>query len=347
MNKKFKELFDWQSNPFTFKILPEFFVGYEGELNLMKSGLGNGDKFSLVLGPTGSGKTTFLKHLLSDMNGNHTIYLPKPPKKAQEWLTVFREIIKSRFSFFRKNNVNLYNLSDEMNKKLSDKKCVLFVDECHEASLDSLEWLRTITDQTENLSVVLAGLPVFEKMLKENLESFQKRFSINVKLTNLTRPEARELIKRRIQSIGGDDVKPFTSEAISYIYNKTGGFPRGILKECDKITKKAIEKGITTIDKSFLNESSDAPRLSIKMLGELPERQKRVMDVLTDKGPLTPSELVKSMDTEEYKNKDNAVRSVNNVLRRLMSDDLVGRKKAGKTYKYSVSNKFESLTVTA
>ena len=347
MDKKAEELFNWQSNPFSFKILPEFFVGYENEFNLMRNGLGNGDKFSLVLGPTGSGKTTFLKHLLGNMNGHRVIYLPKPPKDPEEWLTVFRDVTKPKFRIFRKNDdITLYNISEKMNERLDGKKCILFVDECHEASIDSLEWLRTIADQTDNLSVVLAGLPVFENILKSNLESLQKRFSINIKLSNLTKSEVRELIKRRIEGIGGDDIKPFTSEALDYIYGKTGGFPREVLKECDSLAGHALSKGLSTIDRDLLSESEETPRISLETLGELPERQKKVMDVLA-KETLTPSEIVSRINIEEYKNKDNALRSVNNILRRLMSDNLVERKRVGKTYKYKVSGKFESLTVTA
>ena len=50
---------------------------------------------------------------------------------------------------------------------------------------------------------------------------------------------------------------------------------------------------------------------------------------------------------EEYKDKENAVRSVNNLLRRLMNDGIVERKKTGKSYKYRVSGKLQTVMVDA
>jgi len=346
------EEFKWRSNPFSFNIIPELFVGYEKEANSIISSLRSGDKFSLLLGPTGSGKTTLLKFLLKEFDDyDYVLYLPKPPKDPNDWLEVFRDITKKRFLssiFSRGNGPDLYHLSEEMNKQLKSKKCLLFVDESHEASLDSLEWLRTITDQTTNLSVVLAGLPVFESILKNDLETFMRRFTTRVELTNLKKSETRELIKKRIENMGGEDIKPFTSSCVEFIYEKTGGFPRDVLKLCNDLTQKAIEKRISTIDLEFLKEAeTPVTRISMDTIKELPEKQKLVFDALAKNGELTPSEIISRIESDKYKDKENAVRSINNLLKRLMKDKLVERKRVGKTYKYNVSARFKTLMVEA
>jgi predicted transcriptional regulator len=71
------------------------------------------------------------------------------------------------------------------------------------------------------------------------------------------------------------------------------------------------------------------------------------MDALAEGGDMTPSEIIKNMKSSSYKNQDNAIRSVNNLLRRLMQDGLVDRNKVGKTYKYKVSSRFQSVLVNA
>src|SRR4030042_4754261 len=336
--------FNWDSNPFTFQITPSIFVGYAKELNDMLRGLQTGNKFSLLLGPTGSGKTTMLKYLEQKFNG-HTkiIYISKPPKDARDWVTVFERITKSRIPF-RKKSINLYNLNEHVKKGLKGRKLLLFVDECHEASLESLEWLRALTDHVDNLSVVLAGLPVFESTMKSNLETFMRRAGTRGELGNLSRSDTRELIKRRIELAGGDDIRPFSHNIIDYVYERTGGFPREVIRVCNELSLKALEKNITTVDTDFLRET-DAPeaRLSAARISSRSEERKLLMETLAKHGELTPAQIISKLDIEEYKDRENGVRAVNNVLRRLMKEKLVEGKKSGKAYVYKVSERFQTL----
>jgi len=320
---------------------------------MITNSLYNGDKASLLLGPTGSGKTTLLKSLINKFNENEysLIYLPKPPKDPEDWIKIFDNIIKPGFLkslLSRKGTNNLYDLHEYVNKKLKNKKCILLVDECHEASLDSLEWLRTFMDQIDNISVLLAGLPVLETILRDNLETFMRRINTRVELTNLTKSETRELIKKRVESIGGDDTKPFTYDTIEYIYERTGGFPREVIKFCNDLIMKAADKNITMIDLEFIKDSqTPEARISLETINELPERQRLILETLSKIGESTPSEIISNLKLEEYKDRENAVRSVNNLLRRLMTEGLIERKRRGKTYKYRVSSKFQTLMVNA
>jgi len=332
--------------------MPELFVGYSKEFTKISSNIRNGNKFSLLMGPTGSGKTTFLKHLLDEYSHNdHIIYVAKPPKEPIDWITVFsrftrKGILSSLLS--RGEDVNLYTLSSHVNNKLGDRKCVLLIDECHEASLDSLEWLRTITDQIDNLFVVLAGLPIFETILRSNLETFRRRVNTVVELTNLTKSETRELIKRRIEKSGGEDIKPFTHEAVDMIYENTGGFPREVIRVCNESVEKAVEKNISTVDVDLFNEIEEPiKRVSLETINILPERQKKILDILSQDGEMTPAEIISQLDVKEYKNRENAIRSINNLLKRLMRDKFVERIRIGKTYKYKISGKFQTLMVEA
>ncbi|MFH1445042.1 MAG: AAA family ATPase [Nanoarchaeota archaeon] len=333
--------------------MPDLFVGYSKEFSKISSNIEGGNKFSLLIGPTGSGKTTFLKHIVDQYSSHnsHIMYVSKPPKDPMDWLTVFNKftrkgILGSLLS--RKEDVNLYTLSTHVNKKLGDRKCILLIDECHEASLDSLEWLRTLADHVDNLSIILAGLPIFETILKNNLETFRRRINSVVELTNLTKSETRELIKRRIEKSGGEDIKPFTHEAIELIYERTAGFPREVIRACYEFVEKAAEKNTTTIDIDFLGEMEEPiKRVSIETISTLPERQRSILEILSQNGEMTPSEIIPKMNVKDYKNRENAVRSVNNLLKRLMRDKFAERVRVGKTYKYKVSKKFQTLMVEA
>ncbi len=343
-------LFNWKSNPFSFKIVPDIFTGYVDDVNKIMGGVQDGVRFSLLVGPTGSGKTTLLKYIEKNLGEKiKLIYLPKPPSDPKDLIDIFASNLKAGFlEKLSTREINLYNLGDFVNKKLNGEKIIFLVDEAHEASQQTLEWLRALSDQIENISIILAGLPHFEKSLKDNLETLLRRVTLKVELGNLNKSEVKELIKRRVEYSGGSDTRPFTEDCINFIYEKTAGFPREVLRVCDQLVQKATSKNLTIIDKDFLDvEENTIQKSSTQVLEDLPERQKQVLDILSQSGDLTPTELASKVDMNEYKNKDNAVRALNNILNRLMKDNLIIRKKVGKAYKYEVSPKTKSLLVTS
>ena len=344
-------MFKWRANPFTFTIMPEVFVGYSKEMAGIISGFESGNKFSLVTGPTGSGKTTFLKAAMGKLNrSEHVMYLPKPPKVSSDWITVFNPVIKygGRFRLPFGGKVSLYNLGEKLNSSLQNRRCILLIDECHEATTESLEWLRALSDHTDNLSIVLAALPVFEDTLKEKLETFMRRISSRAELSSLSKPETREFIKKRIEFMGGDDIRPFTSSTVEYIFDKTGGFPREILRLYNSLLQKSAESGITTIDIDFLEEAGSvaAQRLSADTISSLPQKQRAVLDILKGR-EMTTAEITSHTALDDYKNRDIALRSANNLLKRLMDEKMVERVRCGRTYKYRLSGGAQTLMVSA
>ncbi len=351
-SERYMKLFGWEGSPFVFKILPDLFVGYENEMGSLIGSLSNGSKFSLILGPTGSGKTTMMKNIINKIEGYERVfYVPKPPNDPQGWKRIFAETVKPGilrrvFSRTNMNDITIYEVGEWVNKRSRGKRLLLLVDECHESTRESLEWLRTLTDQVENVSLVMAGLPVFEKRLMEELETFRRRIETRVELTNLTPTETRELIKKRVEWMGGEDVKPFTSSTIQFIFDRTNGFPREILRVCNELVLNALEKNISTIDTDFLRESRRyEERVAINNVEELPYRQRSILGILSAGTEMTPTQIVREMDPEEYNDAGNAVRSVNNILRRLEKDKMVTRERKGKAYKYKISPKFQTMFI--
>jgi type II secretory pathway predicted ATPase ExeA len=352
--ERYMKLFGLDGNPFVFKILPELFVGYENETNSLIENISSGCKFSLIVGPTGSGKTTMMKNLINKIDGyGRVFYVPKPPNDPDEWKRIFTEIVKPGFFkrlFFKPKmrDITIYEVGEWINKRSKGKRLLLLVDECHESARESLEWLRTLTDQVENLSLVLAGLPTFEKRLMEELETFRRRIENRFELTNLTSAETRELIKKRIEWVGGEDVKPFTSNSVQFVYDKTNGFPREVIRKCSDLLQNALEQNMSTIDTEFLRHTTGhQARTSMESVEELPYRQKRILEILSTGGDMTPSQIVKQMGPDDYNDPGNAVRSVNNILRRLMADKMVIRERKGKAYKYKIDPKVQTMFVNA
>ncbi|MBI3413077.1 MAG: AAA family ATPase [Candidatus Aenigmarchaeota archaeon] len=341
----------WRENPFSLKILPHLFVGYSEELNTLVQGLENNEKITMLIGPTGAGKTTLLKKLADTVDsGSVVLYVTKPPTRPEDFVGIFKTVLRPSLleRIFSLDRITLYELANYVSRKLRNRKMIMLVDECHEAPIDVLEWLRTISDQVNNLLIVMAGLPTLETTLEQKLETLLNRVTGHVELTSLAREEVEELIRRRIEFAGGAGTGPFSREAIDVIYERTGGFPRNVLKMCDDLVNE--NRGKTLVIDKAIAESTQPPEtapVNVNFIETLPEKQKEILKLLSGSGPLSPSEIAEKIGLEDYKTEDHASRSVNNILRRLMEADCILREKRGKGFVYKVSPKVRTLMATS
>lgn len=352
-NYEYYSDFGWSSNPFTLTISPSLMVGYSEQCDSLLSHVINLNKFAWVIGPTGAGKTTMLLWLRSQLMAYKKFlpyYVSKPPKSSKNLINIFKSILGYNFlDKVRSRDLSLFNLSMFLNRKLKKKHLVLLVDEAHEASTTNLEWVRTLADSVPNMTIILAALPVFEKKLETRLPTLFMRMTTKTYLNNLSKPEVESLIFRRIENVNGDTLKPFSAGSVDRIYEITGGFPREIIKICDKLIKEAASKNITTISTNFIDQvvqpASDSR--PVELQATLSKKQKQILKLLNENPNLTPSSIVGHLDASSYKNKDNAIRSVNNILKRLLRDELIQRKRLGNAYVYNLSLKSKTIFTEA
>jgi len=342
-NSAYAKNYGWKSNPFSFKIIPELFVGYQKELSIIFNGVNDGSRFSLVLGQSGTGKTTFMKHVQRNVSEkNKILYLPKAPTDPKDLVEILTNNLGLNFENFGKE-INLYNIGDLLNKEIRDYKIILFIDECQEAPKETFEWLRSLSDQIDNISIVLSGLPEFESILRTDIQSLLNRVNIRVEMGNLSKLEVLDLVKKRIEFVGGMDIHPFTHEALEIIYDKTAGYPREVLRTCEEVAQKAVMKNILIIDADFVLEQEIFKAVEYASIEELSGRQKAIIESIASCKSLTPSEVVTKIDCNEYKTKDNAVRSVNNILKRMVDEGKLVRKKKEKAFAYELAPRMQSI----
>ncbi|MCS7134830.1 MAG: AAA family ATPase [Candidatus Aenigmarchaeota archaeon] len=346
------KLFGWSKNPFTLTVSPDLMVGYSQQTEQLLSHVFNQHKAAMIIGPTGAGKTTillWLKAQLKAYNNFKCYYVPKPPASKEDLIKLFKHTLG--YTLLDKilyKEINVNNLPKYINKK-TNKKTVFLVDEAHECSQEVLEWLRTINDLSPNLIMIFAGLNTFEKKLEVDLPTLLMRINTRVYLESLSEMETESLIQKRIDRAGGQGIKPFTQDAVKKIYQITGGFPREIIKVCDQLVKEAASRNLTTINSSLVEEIFSRKVLpkSVQIKFTLTPKQKEILELLNKKPDLSPTEIVESIDTKDYKTKEHAIRSVNNILKRLMDEDLIKRVKVANKYVYSLSGKAKTLLAEA
>ncbi len=360
----------WRENPFTFRIYPDLMVGYEKESQDLLYTVQSHNKISLVVGETGAGKTTLLRWL-EQQTGMPTCFMSKPPRDPDRFLThLSRELSPpSLFSRFFGDN-DPYDVPERLQRKLSEPT-LLLVDEGQETTVEVLEWVRTLTDTVDNLIVVLSGLPGFADTVQREVHTLHSRTTTLLQLESLNRDETLELIRRRIEHVGGTHFEPFTQDALLHIYERSNGFPREVLRICNVLLLDAARNRRHIIDVEAVKQNprlqeisaqpaaKDAPRTGEPGKEEngreatpqpastilLTEKQEEIVDALLDAETATAAELVEVLDTSSYKSRDHAVRSINNILNRLRKDGILTRTRRGRAYTYRVEDRVtEELT---
>ena len=328
-----------RTNPFTFEILPDVMVGYTRQGRELIDSIRAGSKMVLLLGPTGSGKTTLLKWLAASLQGEKTvIFLPKPPNNPEDFIGIFNSYFQ--YGLLRKKKAdNLYTLPAFIQAAPIKKDIVLICDEIHEAPDEVLMWLRALSDNVENMSIVMAGLPRFERDLGERLETLRKRISVKINVLSLTKEETYQLIDRRLGYAGGGSI--FPTDLLEYIYDKSAGFPREVLRICDEVLRKAYDKGSTSLTKEIVVEETTATEPIVS--SAVPNKQRLILEALVN--PITAAALAEKF-TQHYKSKQHALRAINNLLHRLMTRGYIEREHYEKTYIYKLSTKARTAFVT-
>ncbi len=332
-------------NPFTLEINPSLLVGYEKQITSILKNIEQRQKLILISGATGSGKTSLITYLIS--KNNKFIFLSKPPRQTSQLINISDEFIKELPLFTRifiKKPKKIEDVPQFLNNIIREPK-VLYIDEIHEASIEVLEWLRIISDQVQNLSIIFSGLPVFDEILTKNLETLKKRIIEKIELNALTKEETEQLIRKRIEYVGGRGIKPFTPETIDYIYNRTGGFPRDIIVLCNKLLNSGIENNSENINIINIKEKPEKIEKvnDIGKIKNLSIKQKKIIEIILEHEPITPNKLIEF--TTEYPSEKHALRAVNNLLKRLAVEGYVERKKSGKTYTYNLTPLTRTLLI--
>ncbi len=341
--KEWMNKFGWEENPFSFRIYPGLMVGYEEKITELEEAIDANNKLSLVLGRTGAGKTNLLRWLVSHYEDERDVYyMPKPPTDKRDLLEYLKDEMLQPGIWSRLfGSYSLYNIHHELHDKM-DEPALLVIDEGHEASEEVLEWIRTAIDHVDNLSVIAAGLPEFEETLSEEVHTLYSRATNVLRLQSLNRDESLELVRQRIEKAGGHSLEPFTQQAVVRIYEKTSGFPREVLRACNRCVVTASREGLSIIDEGDVDriveddeevneEGEETP--SVDDLN-LTAKQQEVLDVLQERGECTSGEVVDSMGAEGYTSRSHAVRSINNILKRLMENGVVDRERQGRSYAY-------------
>jgi len=237
----YEEFYHLNEKPFTLSPDPSFlYLGksHRRAMNILEYGVESDAGITVISGEVGTGKTTLLRQLVSELGDDVTIGLITNTQRdfgdLLKWVLMSYEIDTDET-----DHVKLYKIFVDFitREHRAGRRVLLIVDEAQNLGPDALEDIRMLTninvDKSLVLQLILVGQPELLGMLrKKELRQFAQRVSADYLLKPLTFQETQKYIRHRIKVAGGaDDL--FALTAFATVHYHSGGIPRIINTICD------------------------------------------------------------------------------------------------------------------
>ena len=204
-------------------------------------GINNCVGFISLTGEVGSGKTTVLRALLSQLDADHhrTALIFNPCLSAPDLL----QSINREFGIPTSAS-NSSSLLDALNlfllqQNAEGRTVVLAIDEAQDLEAPVLEQIRLIsnleTDREKLIQIVLSGQPEFIQILERNeMRQLSQRITVRYHLEPMDFQDTVNYINHRLVAAGGKGGDIFSRRALRRIYRYSRGLPRLINAACDR-----------------------------------------------------------------------------------------------------------------
>ncbi len=263
----YREFFALTGKPFQLSPDARFFFPskeHKRALSFLQYGLGQGDGFIVITGDIGTGKTTLVQTLLSDLD-------PKVAVVANIVTTHLKEddlltLVAYQFGL-RPGSANKAALLRDLeqfflHRARENKRVLLIVDEAQNLPPQSVEELRMLSNfqyQAKPLvQVFLLGQEEFRAtLLSQGFEQLRQRIIATYHLNPLDAEETRTYIEHRLGLVGWNADPTFSDEAFEHIYEFTQGVPRRINNLCDRTLLFAFLEELHAIDGEVVRSVAD------------------------------------------------------------------------------------------
>ncbi|MFK7886453.1 MAG: ExeA family protein [Gammaproteobacteria bacterium] len=237
----YENFYGLTEKPFTLLPDPTFlFLGkkHRMALTMLQYGMVNNAGFSVITGEIGSGKTTLIRRMLDEMEGDTTVGLISNTHQSfgelLQWV-----LMAFGLDYKDKEKVERYEtfVNFVVEEYAQNRRTVLIIDEAQNLAVDTLEELRMLSninaDKNQVLQLVLVGQPELRSTLMlPSLKQFAQRISVSYHLEALSAQESVEYIHHRLQVAGGE-TSVFPEGTCSMVWYYSRGVPRVINSICD------------------------------------------------------------------------------------------------------------------
>lgn len=253
-----------------FRITPNTEYWYAGgqrgaTLAALLYAIGQGEGIIKVVGEVGSGKTMLCRKLVAQLPDRiDSVYLGNPTLTPDEVLAA----ILADLGFDAPEDGRRARLAQLdaalLARHASGRRVVVFVEEAQGIALDSLEFLRLLTNletaTDKLLQIVLFGQPELDAHLADpRIRQLKDRITLSLNLSPLNEAEVAEYLRSRLSVAGYRGPDLFPRAVVARLARLSGGLSRRINVLADKTLLAAYAAQTHTLTLAHLDAAaSDA-----------------------------------------------------------------------------------------
>jgi general secretion pathway protein A len=251
-------------NPFNLTPDPKFHYINESTREAMASivhGIGARKGFLTLVGEAGTGKTTLLKRIVEEVEGETIVVFVFNPGVTFDELLEFICMELGIAGDARRRLTLLDRLNEFLLEQLTEgRNVVVMIDEAQTIEDSVLEELRLLsnleTSKEKILQILLAGQPELEdKLRRPGLRQLRQRIAVRATLKPMRADEIGAYVSTRLRSAGASSGDLFAPAALRKIWTAAQGIPRVINVICDNAMMIAFAEGKQRISASVTAEA--------------------------------------------------------------------------------------------